>query len=78
MSKRRRNPVANSYVCSETPHKTCYLKAAHAWAVGAKRIAENGIALWVYRCNRHWHLTSHPEADSIKIDTKAAPSAEVA
>jgi hypothetical protein len=72
MSKRWKNPVANSYVCSQFPNKVVYLKSVHAWKVAAKRIKDDGIQLWMYRCHNHWHLTSVDQGGSIKIDTKAA------
>lgn len=66
MAKRRRNPVHNSYYCPSTPGKVRYLKAAFAWKVGARRVALDGVALWVYQCDAcgGWHLTSQePHGD---------------
>lgn len=77
--KRRRNPFTNSYVCSRTPHKVRYLKAAFAWRVGARQMAKTGEQLYIYRCDGckdGWHLTRRKGPEAMAIDTKAAPAAQ--
>lgn len=77
MGKRRHNPYTNAYVCSITPHKIRYLKAAFAWEVGAKQVKKQGRELFLYRCAcKGWHLTKSPGPGSIRIETAAAPPVE--
>ncbi len=78
--KRACNQVVAPGRCPATPHKARYRKAVHAWRIGAKQVAKQGQALFVYRCQScgWWHLTHRDLPGSTLIETKASPPREEA